>query len=206
MDRVKESMTNAPSVLLFDLGGVIVDFRGAEGMRAAVSGAHSLEFCRDNWWRLPELDSLERGQIAPEAFADAFIRKWSLRMAPGAFVDAFKHWVVGLYDGAPENLAALRGPYRLACLSNVNAAHWSRCVELGVPAMFDAHFLSHEMGLRKPEPEIYRRVAADLGVAPADILFFDDVAANVDAARACGLQAVMVTAGDLRSALGAAGL
>jgi len=197
-------MTRA-KVLLFDLGGVIVDFRGGEGLQDLTKGAYSLDFCRDQWWRLKELDLLERGAISPESFADAFIREWRLDIDRAAFVDDFKHWVRGVYDGVPALLDALRPQARLACLSNVNPAHWERCVELGVDRLFETRFLSHEMGLRKPEAEIYRAVAEALGEAPRDIFFFDDVAANVEAARAAGMRARLVERGDVRPALCGAG-
>lgn len=199
-------MTATPPIFLFDLGGVIVDFRGGEGMDAVTRGVHGVDFCRDQWWRLPELDRLERGAISPEAFAAAFIARWGLDLDPAAFVEAFKHWVVGIYAGAPEILSMLRRRSHIACLSNVNPAHWERCAELGVDAFFDACFLSHEMGMRKPEPEIYKAVADRLGVAPREIFFLDDVPANVDAARASGMGAALVRQGDVRAALLEAGL
>lgn len=197
---------DSPPVLLFDLGGVIVDFRGGEGMRAMTGNAYTIDFCRDQWWRLPELDLLERGAISPAQFADAFIREWRLDLDRDAFLDGFKHWVVGVFEGAPALLGDLRARHRLACLSNVNPAHWERCLELGVAELFDDRFLSHELRARKPEPEIYARVADHLGVAPSEIFFFDDVAANVHAAIAAGMRARLVQNGDVRSALIGAGL
>lgn len=195
----------AAEVLLFDLGGVIVDFRGGEGMNAVTGGVHGVDFCRDQWWRLPELDRLERGSISPEEFAAAFIARWGLDLDCAAFVEAFKRWVVGVHDGAPEILAMLRRRRRIACLSNVNPAHWERCVELGVHEYFEACYLSHELGLRKPQPEIYRTVASRLGVAPREIFFFDDVPANIDAARAAGMRAALVCNHDVAATLSQAG-
>jgi putative hydrolase of the HAD superfamily len=206
LDRREKSLMTKPAVLLFDLGGVIVDFRGGEGMNAVTGGAYGVEFCQDQWWRLPELDRLERGAISPEEFAAAFIARWGLDLEASAYVHAFKHWVVGVYEGAPEILASLRRRGRIACLSNVNSAHWERCVELGVDRLFDACFLSHELGLRKPEPAIYEEVSKRLGVPPDDIHFFDDVPANVDAARAGGMNAALVEKGGLEAALVACGL
>lgn len=196
----------SPRVLLFDLGGVIVDFRGAEGADAMTKGAHGLDYCRANWWRLPELDLLERGRLAPEFFADAFIREWRLDLDRAGFLNGFKHWVTRVFDGAPGALKGLGARHRLACLSNVNAVHWERCRELGVAELFDDCFLSHELGLRKPEPEIYVRVAAALDVAPSEIFFFDDVEANVDAAIAAGMRAAIVEKGDVGAALARAGV
>ncbi|MFZ5616550.1 MAG: HAD family hydrolase [Pseudomonadota bacterium] len=196
----------SPPILLFDLGGVIVDFRGGEGLRAMTEGAYPIEFCRDQWWRLPELDLMERGAISPELFADAFIREWRLDIGRDAFLRGFKHWVLGVFDGVPALLGDLGARHRLACLSNVNPTHWARCLDLGVDSLFDECFLSHELRLRKPEAEIYARVAKDLGVAPSDVFFFDDAPANVDAAIAAGMRAALVENRDVRSALVSAGL
>ncbi len=181
-----------PKVLLFDLGGVVVDFRGPERLHALTRGAHDVSALRAKWGLLPELDGLERGTVSPEIFADAFMAEWAIDGPRTAFLHNFKHWVVGVIDDAPELIAPLGADYRLACLSNLNPLHWARCVELGVGELFAEKFLSFEMGLRKPEAAIYAAVVAALGVTPGDILFFDDVEVNVAAARAAGMNAVLV--------------
>ncbi len=63
--------------------------------------------------------------------------------------------------------------------------HW------GFEAMTDDIVYSHEVGLAKPDPRIYALTAERLGVRPEAIAFLDDVPANVEAARACGWQAVL---------------
>ena len=50
---------------------------------------------------------------------------------------------------------------------------------------------SHEVGLRKPDPAIYALAAERLGVAPYEVLFLDDVSANVEAARHAGWHGVL---------------
>ena len=54
---------------------------------------------------------------------------------------------------------------------------------------FDRHYISGHMGVIKPEPEIYAMVEQDCGVAPGRLLFTDDRADNIAAARARGWQA-----------------
>ena len=54
-------------------------------------------------------------------------------------------------------------------------------------APFRKIYTSWQLGCRKPTVEAYRRVAADIGVAPADILFLDDNHDNVVGARAAGM-------------------
>ncbi|QJW85440.1 HAD-IA family hydrolase [Ramlibacter terrae] len=76
-----------------------------------------------------------------------------------------------------------------------------------VLAKFRHVFASHEMGHRKPQPEAFRHVLDAIGVAADEVLFFDDTQENVDGARACGLEAVLVRSPrDVWQGLAAAGL
>lgn len=64
---------------------------------------------------------------------------------------------------------------------------------LGLSNFADEIFCSGDLNVAKPAPLFYSRVAAALNVEPDSILFFDDSAANVDAAKACGWQAFLYT-------------
>lgn len=70
---------------------------------------------------------------------------------------------------------------------------------LGLKHYADEIFCSGDLNVAKPEPLFYSRVAALLSVEPESIMFFDDSAANIDAAKACGWQAFLYT--DLPSTL-----
>jgi putative hydrolase of the HAD superfamily len=59
--------------------------------------------------------------------------------------------------------------------------------------MVDLAIYSHEEEFRKPDPHIYQIAVERLGVAPAEIVFLDDVPENVAAARAIGIQAILFT-------------
>jgi putative hydrolase of the HAD superfamily len=61
------------------------------------------------------------------------------------------------------------------------------------PGLFDTVVLSGEVGMRKPEQEIFLHAAQTLGLAPAECVFVDDMGANVAAARACGMAGVLHT-------------
>jgi epoxide hydrolase-like predicted phosphatase len=56
--------------------------------------------------------------------------------------------------------------------------------------LFDAVVISGEVGLRKPDPEIYALAARDVGVPPEQCVFVDDIAANVRGAVAAGMVGV----------------
>jgi epoxide hydrolase-like predicted phosphatase len=59
------------------------------------------------------------------------------------------------------------------------------------PDLFDAVVISAEVGLRKPEPEIYLFAAERLGVQPPECVFVDDLPQNVDGARAVGMEGIV---------------
>jgi putative hydrolase of the HAD superfamily len=61
------------------------------------------------------------------------------------------------------------------------------------PGLFDTVVLSGEVGMRKPEEEIFRHAARTLGLPPEECVFVDDMPANVAAAQACGMTGVLHT-------------
>jgi putative hydrolase of the HAD superfamily len=73
--------------------------------------------------------------------------------------------------------------------------------------LFDTVVLSGEVGMRKPEKEIFLHAAETLGLAPGECVFIDDMEANVAAAQACGMTGVLhtqtaITARTLQDLLG----
>jgi putative hydrolase of the HAD superfamily len=104
----------------------------------------------------------------------------------------------GTYPGATELLDELRASgVTTACLSNTNATHWAL---MGDPVRhsyfpFDrlTHpFASHLLRLRKPDDAIYAHVERETRVPGGSIVFFDDVAENVEAARRRGWHAYQI--------------
>jgi len=77
-------------------------------------------------------------------------------------------------------------------LSNTNEPHatWIREQYPEVFPLFDECVLSHEVGMRKPEVAIYRRVEAITGRRPEEHVFVDDRPRNIEGARAAGWQGI----------------
>ena len=89
--------------------------------------------------------------------------------------------------------------YKVAILTN-NIPEWESIWTATIPIdWFDAVVDSCVVGCRKPRPEIYRLTCARLGVEPTEAVFLDDMAQNVEGARAVGMDAVLVD--DVREAL-----
>ena len=78
----------------------------------------------------------------------------------------------------------------LVRLSNTNTAHWQAAVSWPLMGLFDHLFLSFQLGLVKPDPEVFEQVCGNLGADPNAVLFIDDNSLNVEGALRVGLQAV----------------
>jgi glucose-1-phosphatase len=190
-------MSVRPAVLLFDLGGVLIDFAGLGELQRLLQTSESETALKARWLACQNSEAFGCGQVALDDFADRFIAEWQVPLEREPFLAEFRGWARGWLPDARELLASLRPHYRLAALSNCNPVHWERLVDdLGVEAEFDVAMSSHQLGVRKPDAAIFTAALDRLEVDAAQVLFFDDAAANVEAARALGMQAAMVDGPD----------
>ena len=198
-----------PELLLFDLGGVLVEFAGPKELGQHLRWASTPEVILQRWVQCPHTEEFERGQLSPAQWAERFIKDWDVDLAPDDFLAKFTTWSRRVLPGAKELLEELRGRYRLAALSNSNELHWERNTnELRIIELFEFAISSHEVGLCKPDPRIYKTALERANVSSPDaIVFFDDLAANVEAAKSVGLRAYQVRGVDeLRARLVSEGL
>ncbi|MCG8592077.1 MAG: HAD-IA family hydrolase, partial [Proteobacteria bacterium] len=145
------------------------------------------------WLTCPWVRRYETGGCSTDEFAAGMIDAWELDQSPGEFLEAFRAWPRGLFPGAAELVESLRPHAQLALLSNTNALHWDGQRDADrVQALFETAFLSHELGLVKPDREIFEHVVAALDRPAERVLFLDDNQPNVDGARAVGLRAARV--------------
>lgn len=185
-------MVRSGKVIMFDLGGVLVENAGGAGLAAMLPAPLEPAELWQKWLASPAVRRFERGLIPGEEFARAFVDEWQLGVEPAAFLEAFAAWPRGLYRGAEALLRELRGRHHLACLSNTNALHWQRLPQL--PPLLDSCFLSHQTGFVKPDREAFEHALQQLGAEPPDVYYFDDLLPNVSIAREMGIKAFHVEA------------
>jgi putative hydrolase of the HAD superfamily len=104
-------------------------------------------------------------------------------------------WRVPL-EGAHETLAALRGAgLRTGVVSNADGRAALLLEQAGLAGGFDLIVDSHFEGVEKPDPEIFRRALARLGVAAEHTLFVGDIwSIDVEGSRAAGLRPILMDA------------
>jgi putative hydrolase of the HAD superfamily len=160
------------------------------------------------WLACPWVRRFERGQCSAEEFAAGIVVEWELGLAADAFLESFRSWMSGPVPGASELLAEVQRRVPIGCLSNMNALHWDFIsAQSAVFDTFTYRFLSFELGMVKPDRELFDRIDESLPVSPDRVLFLDDNTMNVEAAAAAGFTARRVRGlGEARQALLAAGV
>lgn len=117
-------------------------------------------------------------------------------------------YLIAEYDGAHRLTQDIAGHARVrgALLSNTNHRHWLRQRDFPAAAALPHRVASHQHGKAKPDAAFYETLESTVGARGSQIAFFDDLQANIDAARALGWQAVLIdhegdTVAQVRSAL-----
>jgi putative hydrolase of the HAD superfamily len=139
----------------------------------------------------PLVADFESGKIAPRDFVARFCSHLNVEIPYQDFCDIWSS--IFLPDPLiPEAmLQGIARSYTLVLLSNTNAIHFEMLVK-AYPLLrhFHSYVLSYEVGAMKPLPLIYQRAIEAAGCRPGECFFADDIEANVEAAKAQGMDAV----------------
>ena len=144
--------------MLFDLGGVLIDPGGVGPMRE-MSGIDSDEELWRRWLTCRWVRAFEQGACSPEAFATGLVEDWGLALTPAEFLAEFRSWTADPFPGADEIVRQVQRTLPTGCLSNTNSLQWDVFSRWPVLDELDFRFLSFEMGMVKPDAEIFEAVA-----------------------------------------------
>ena len=176
------------TTLLFDLGGVLIELGSLSEMMA--TSPYSDEDIWRGWTRSHSVRRFESGGCSAGEFAESMITEFELSIDAVRFLEKFQQWPKGTYPGAAALLHNLRDQFHMACLSNTNQTHWdSFLCNQEIMNCFGNSFLSHQMGVLKPDEAAFTCVLDTLGVSAKSVLFFDDNPGNVSAALKVGMNA-----------------
>lgn len=191
--------------IIFDFGCVLVDLdkqRCVQAFRAIGAGAVAayVDECRQE----DLFHDLETGTIDVATFCREVRRKAvGCTASDRQIAEAWGSLLAGIPRRRIERLIDLRRRHRLFLLSNTNVIHWTKavadyfaCDGLNVDDYFEAVFLSYEMHMVKPSPDIFKQLLRRTGIEPTYTLFIDDSQANCAAAETLGIRAMHVDHGD----------
>jgi epoxide hydrolase-like predicted phosphatase len=153
----------------------------------------------DHDWHL-----LETGRLTLDEFHERLVARSEAALGRpldlGVYAQFLRELGVGVHWMMIHRIRELRAEgYRTAILTN-NVREWGRYWKGSIPLeLFDVVVDSCDVGLRKPDPSIFRLTCRRLGVVPEAAVFLDDTRNHVEAARQVGLHAILVR--DPRDAL-----
>ena len=191
--------------LIVDWGGVLTgDMRSAVQAWARTDGIDLEAYgaiMRD-WFgepvgveaRLNPIHALERGEMTVPDFEVRLAAALSERTGRPHEAEGLLGRMFATFEHAPEMSALVRRARATGLRTGLLSNSWGNDYPRdGWDEMFDVVVISGEVGMRKPEPEIFEHTLALLGLPAAACVFVDDLAPNVAAAVEVGMVGVQHT-------------
>ena len=178
------------TTLIFDFGNVFINL-DKDGAR--LNALNLLGIDRFGDWMLQTNESYEKGLIPTEEFIYFYMDKFP-KISEYGIMDIWNY----IIEDFPEyrlkfiKKLAKEKRFKLILLSNTNHLHieWVKYKLLFFEEFydcFDRFYLSHEINMRKPEPEIFNYVLNQDNLKPEECLFIDDDKKNTQAASSLGI-------------------
>ncbi len=176
--------------IIFDFGGVLydIDYQLSSSKLESYSQIDSVKITLGDIIDLPT--KFEKGQITESEFRNEVINQYKLNCNEIEFDKAWNAMLLGIKAEAPAFLDTLKSNYNIVLLSNTNSIHFRYFYpeSSGLLERFSRVYLSFEIGMRKPDIEIYKYVCENSFFEPSETLFIDDNLSNLNGALRCGLQ------------------
>lgn len=176
-------------VILFDLGGVCLDGSFVD----FVNKAHEVLGINEDFYSDREVvfdTGLNKGEITTEEYFKKYfkdqINDKQMKKLINLWTNTWK-----LSDEMKELITKLKKNYRLAILSNSDFLNSQNYTKKGWYKYFDVLILSHELGIMKPQKEIYEIAVEKLNVKPEECLFIDDQEDCLRPARKMGMATIL---------------
>ena len=195
--------------IIFDLGGVILNI----DPQLTIDAFRKLgwqDFYDESQRSLNRelFHDFEQGSASPEAFRNNVRKMIPHQITDSEIDDAWSAMILDIPEERINYLEELKKKYRIFLLSNTSEIHrikFHRNFEdhfgYSFHDLFEHNFYSHEMGLRKPNPEIYLRALNEANLIPEETLFIDDMPENIEAAKLLGMNALHILPGSLLAML-----
>lgn len=185
--------------VIFDFGGVLINIDYAATVQAFRNlGVNDIDAMYSQAQQSSLFDAIETGQISPQHFINRLLEYMPAGTSPNQVVDAWNAMILDVPKSSITLLEQLKAEGRpIYLLSNTNALHidlayrrWQKVSELRPEELFNHVYLSHEMGMRKPDPAIFTRVCNEQNLDPGSTLFIDDSLQHIEGAQKAGLKTI----------------
>jgi len=205
-----QRQSDTVQALLFDLGGVLIDidFNRTFDAWSVASGIAAADI-KSRYSFDSHYEAHERGEITTREYFESLRASLCMNLSDAQFLAGWNALLLDEIPGVRPLLAHLQTRVPLYVFSNSNVAHqacWTRKLA-AMLSHFSKVFVSSELGQRKPDAQAFMAISSAIGIAPGNIMFFDDTRVNIAGAQHVGMQAVLTrSAADIESALANSGI
>ncbi len=190
--------------IIFDLGGVILNI----DYNYTSSAFRELGFDRfdEQYSQLKQtglFDDLETGKIGQREFFDAIREVSGVNISDSDITAAWNEMLLDFPLRRLQILQQVQLHYNTFLLSNTNEIHEKAFNDMlntynGIPNIalfFNKVYLSHRIGMRKPNANVFQYILDQNGLEPEETLFIDDSPQHIAAAEALGIRTIHLTNG-----------
>lgn len=191
--------------IIFDLGAVIFDIDHSLTVQAFAD--LGLSQFHQNFGHLAQhnlFDEFEIGAIRPEQFRSKLNSIFNVNFSDEEIDTAWNSLLIGIKKENLELLSKLKSTYNSILLSNNNQIHFNWInnylkSSYGISNTMENYFIkeyySHQIGMRKPNVEIFEFVLKEHKFNPQETLFIDDTPQHIKSANSLGIQTYLMPKG-----------
>lgn len=193
---MKVDLSNYDAII-FDFGGVILDIDPERTRNSFIKFATKEQI--QEMMHCGLLLEFETGRLQPNELRLKVNQLLGTQINDESFNRAWNAMLVDYKPKRIERIQWLKKSHRLFLLSNTNSIHFDffaakleKEYGVGFNDLFHKTYVSYEMGLIKPDKEIFRQVLAEQKLNPERTLFIEDTRENAEAAQLLGIQTLVI--------------
>lgn len=184
--------------IIFDFGGVIIQLNYQATIDAFKKlGIENFDEMYSQAQQSNLFDDIETGKISSQRFINGLLDYLPPNISPNKVVEAWNAMILNVPKQNIDLLDELSKKYRIFLLSNTNELHitqayrnWNKVAEKPINTYFEKIYLSHEIGMRKPNGEIFELVCKENNLNLKTTLFIDDSEQHIIGAQTIGLKTI----------------
>lgn len=190
--------------IIFDLGGVIMNIDYQKTAQAFKNlRIEDFDELYSQAYQSKLFDKLETGKISREEFFEEINNLTKLNLSNAQIQDAWNAMLLDIPLRRLQILQQLQLHYNTFLLSNTNEIHEELfnqklkevCGYNSFGVFFDKIYLSHKVGIRKPDKEIFELILNENELKVADTVFIDDSLQHIESAASIGIQTIYLEKG-----------
>jgi epoxide hydrolase-like predicted phosphatase len=189
--------------IIFDLGGVILNINPLlsllelEIISGISQGELILKLASEQIF-----EKFDTGRLNPAQFRSDLCKILNRNVSDSEIDRIWNKLILDIPPHRVKLLQELRNNYKVFMLSNTNSIHFEHYTRefleiygFNMVDLFDRVFVSHEIGIHKPDAGIYTFVFEHANLDASETVFFDDSSANIEAAKLLGIHGIQITDG-----------